>query len=375
MSIDNRDDANNPGRGVLWLGLLAAVVLSTVIFVGVWIAAGDDEEQPDGAADSAQSSVPSDDGDATSGSSTGSDDTPDEGDDTIGEFIANSDDHTLLANAIEDTGLSDELDGEGPFTVFAPADSDIDPTVAAATLTNPDSDIERTVQFHIVDGTLSADDLASVRSVTTLSGDELRIFTLAGGDGLLIHNGVSVGQSTEFDNGILYSVSSLLVPTGAAAPSTSTSTTTTTVAESDETTSTVADDGATSSTTTSSTTTTAPATGELADLSNLDPIQFADSSAVIDGGSLATLDLVVDILNANPTANIEIGGHTDNIGPIGGNIRLSERRANAVRDYLISGGIDASRLTAVGYGPDQPIASNDTAEGRAANRRIEFTVT
>jgi outer membrane protein OmpA-like peptidoglycan-associated protein len=370
LSIDNRDDANNPGRGVLWLGLVAAVVLSTVIFVGVWIAAGDDEEQADGAADSAQSSVPSDDGDAASGSSTGSDDTPDEGEDTIGEFIADSGDHTLLANAIEATGLSDELDGEGPFTVFAPTDSDIDPTVAAATLTNPDADIERTLQFHIVDGTLSADDLASVRSVTTLSGDELRIFTLAGGDGLLIHNGVSVGESTEFDNGILYSVSSLLVPTGAAAPSTSTSTTTTTVAESDETTSTVADDVATSSTTT-----TASGTGELADLSDLDPIQFADSSAVIDGGSLATLDLVVDILNANPTANIEIGGHTDNIGPVGGNIRLSERRANAVRDYLISRGIDASRLTAVGYGPDQPIASNDTAEGRAENRRIEFTVT
>ena len=96
---------------------------------------------------------------------------------------------------------------------------------------------------------------------------------------------------------------------------------------------------------------------------------------MIDSGSLETLDRVLDILNANPTANIEIGGHTDNIGPIGGNIRLSERRANAVRDYLIFGGIEASRLTAVGYGPDQPIASNDTAEGRAANRRIEFTVT
>ena len=371
MSIDNRDDANKPGRRVLWLGLIAAVVLSTVIFVGVFIAAGDDEEQADRAANSGQSSVPSDDGDAASGSSTGDNDTPDEGDDTIGRFIADSGDHTLLATAIEATVLSDVLDGEGPFTMFAPADSDIDPTVAAATLANPDADVERTLQFHIVDGTLSADDLAAARSVTTLSGDELRIFTLAGGDGLLIHNGVSVGESSEFDNGILYSVSSLLVPVGAAAPSTSTATTTTTVAESDETTtSTAADDVATSSTTT-----TEPATGELADLSNLDPIQFADSSAVIDGGSLAILDRVVDILNANPTANVEIGGHTDNIGPIGGNIRLSERRANAVRDYLISGGIDASRLTVVGYGPDEPIASNDTAEGRAANRRIEFTVT
>ena len=367
MSIDNRDDANDPGRGVLWLGLTAAVVLSTVIFVGIWIAAGDDEEQADGAADSAQPSVSSDDDDAGSDDSTSDDDTPYEGD-TIGRFIADSDDHTLLADAIEATGLSEVLDGDGPFTVFAPTDSDIDPTVAAVTLANPDADIERTLQFHIVDGTLSVDDLSSVRSVTTLSGDELRIFTLAGGDGLLIHNGVSVGESTEFDNGILYSVSSLLVPRGAAAPSTSATTTTTTIADSDETTSTV-------TTTTSSTTTTAPATGELADMSNLDPIQFPDSSAVIDSGSFATLDRVVDILNANPTANIEIGGHTDNVGPIGGNIRLSERRANAVRDYLISGGIDASRLTAVGYGPDQPIASNDTAEGRATNRRIEFTVT
>ena len=371
MSIDNRDDANNLGRGVLWLALLAAVALSTVIFVSVWIAAGDDDEPADGAADSTQSSDPSDGGEATSSSSATDDDTADEDANTIGQFIADSDDHTLLAQAIEATSLAEVLAGAGPFTVFAPADSDIDPTVAAATLTNPDADVERTLRFHIVDGMLSADDLASVRAVTTRSGDELAIFTLAGGDGLLIHNGVSVGGSTEFDNGILYSVSSLLVPTGSVAPSTSSSTTTTTVAEPDETTTSTEADAVE----TSSTTTIAPATGELTDLTNLDPIQFADSSAVIDSGSLATLDRVVDILNANPTTNIEIGGHTDNIGPIDGNIRLSERRANAVRDYLISEGIEASRLTAVGYGPDQPIASNDTAEGRAANRRIEFTVT
>ena len=65
-------------------------------------------------------------------------------------------------------------------------------------------------------------------------------------------------------------------------------------------------------------------------------------------------------------------GHTDDIGPADGNQRLSQRRADAVRNWLVDNGIDADRLTAVGYGEDQPIADNSTEEGRTANRRIEF---
>jgi OmpA-OmpF porin, OOP family len=73
-----------------------------------------------------------------------------------------------------------------------------------------------------------------------------------------------------------------------------------------------------------------------------------------------------------PDKNITIEGHTDNIGTNEYNQKLSEKRAKSVRQYLIDKfGINGSRLTAVGYGEEKPIASNDTAEGRQTNRRVE----
>ena len=69
------------------------------------------------------------------------------------------------------------------------------------------------------------------------------------------------------------------------------------------------------------------------------------------------------------------GGHTDNTGSKATNQRLSAARATAVRDLLISKGVDASRMTAKGYGPDKPVADNKTVAGRAANRRVELTKT
>jgi outer membrane protein OmpA-like peptidoglycan-associated protein len=71
---------------------------------------------------------------------------------------------------------------------------------------------------------------------------------------------------------------------------------------------------------------------------------------------------------------VEVGGHTDSVGSEAYNQGLSERRADAVRDYLMSKGVKASRLTARGYGESRPVASNDTEEGRAENRRVELVV-
>jgi outer membrane protein OmpA-like peptidoglycan-associated protein len=71
---------------------------------------------------------------------------------------------------------------------------------------------------------------------------------------------------------------------------------------------------------------------------------------------------------------IEVGGHTDNVGNDAANQLLSEERANAVRDFLIAHGIEASRVVAKGYGETRPVATNDTDEGRALNRRTEVTV-
>lgn len=81
-----------------------------------------------------------------------------------------------------------------------------------------------------------------------------------------------------------------------------------------------------------------------------------------------------EIFDMNPGLEVVVEGHTDSTGPDAYNQKLSERRANAVVKYLVNTvGVDAAKLTAVGYGESKPVASNDTAEGRAKNRRVEFT--
>jgi OOP family OmpA-OmpF porin len=82
----------------------------------------------------------------------------------------------------------------------------------------------------------------------------------------------------------------------------------------------------------------------------------------------------VQELQQRPDARFLIEGHTDNVGNREANIRLSKARADAVRAYFVSKGIAASRLATVGIGPDQPVGPNDSAEGRAKNRRVQLRV-
>jgi OmpA-OmpF porin, OOP family len=76
----------------------------------------------------------------------------------------------------------------------------------------------------------------------------------------------------------------------------------------------------------------------------------------------------------NTELNLDISGHTDNTGDATKNQTLSENRAQSVKDYLIKKGVEESRITSAGYGPDQPVADNTTAAGRAKNRRVEIKV-
>jgi OOP family OmpA-OmpF porin len=99
-------------------------------------------------------------------------------------------------------------------------------------------------------------------------------------------------------------------------------------------------------------------------------VLFDTSKATIKDHTL--LDAATDILRQNPGLTGEIRGHTDSTGPRDFNMALSLRRANAVRDYFISQGIAANRLRVTGVGPDEPVASNDTPEGRRLNRRVEL---
>jgi outer membrane protein OmpA-like peptidoglycan-associated protein len=106
----------------------------------------------------------------------------------------------------------------------------------------------------------------------------------------------------------------------------------------------------------------------------LEGVNFASGSATLTRDSEETLERVFIALVANPKLNVEIAGYTDNTGSVRGNERLSRRRAESVRSWLVGKGIDSSRMTVVGMGPKDPIAPNSTSQGRAKNRRIEFHV-
>lgn len=104
-------------------------------------------------------------------------------------------------------------------------------------------------------------------------------------------------------------------------------------------------------------------------------VYFATNKFDISANSKLALDKLVKIFNEYPETNILVEGHTDDVGADAYNLTLSQKRANAVGDYLKADGVAASRLTIKWYGETQPKVDNLTAENRALNRRVEFAVT
>lgn len=104
----------------------------------------------------------------------------------------------------------------------------------------------------------------------------------------------------------------------------------------------------------------------------LEGVNFASGSATLTQNSMTILDMVFRTLNENPELEVEIRGYTDNTGNYEKNVQLSQHRADSVKQYLVSKGINALRISTKGFGPADPIAPNDTKDGRAKNRRIEF---
>ena len=100
-------------------------------------------------------------------------------------------------------------------------------------------------------------------------------------------------------------------------------------------------------------------------------VNFDTGKAVIRSESENRLDVVVEFMKRKKSSRVEISGHTDNVGNAKTNKELSAKRALACRSYLITRGIDGSRITAVGHGAERPIAPNDSDENRQKNRRIE----
>jgi outer membrane protein OmpA-like peptidoglycan-associated protein len=104
-------------------------------------------------------------------------------------------------------------------------------------------------------------------------------------------------------------------------------------------------------------------------------IQFETGKATIKKNSYKILNDIAKIFIENKSYIVEVQGHTDNVGKHDYNVDLSDRRAHSVRTYLVNQGVPAERLSAKGYGPDKPIADNETKAGRAKNRRVEFNIT
>jgi OOP family OmpA-OmpF porin len=101
-------------------------------------------------------------------------------------------------------------------------------------------------------------------------------------------------------------------------------------------------------------------------------INFDFDKSNIKAESYPILDEVTEYLKANPNVKMEVQGHTDGKGTAAYNLKLSDRRAAAVKTYLVGKGVAADRLETKGYGLSKPIAPNDTEENRARNRRVEF---
>ncbi|MEM9341133.1 MAG: OmpA family protein [Bacteroidota bacterium] len=106
----------------------------------------------------------------------------------------------------------------------------------------------------------------------------------------------------------------------------------------------------------------------------LNNIFFETSKAELKPISYVELSKAIDLMKKNPGMKIEVGGHTDSQGADATNLSLSQRRAQAVVDYMVLAGVESARLIAKGYGESQPIADNTTKKGRAKNRRTEFVI-
>jgi outer membrane protein OmpA-like peptidoglycan-associated protein len=106
----------------------------------------------------------------------------------------------------------------------------------------------------------------------------------------------------------------------------------------------------------------------------LNNVFFDFSKASIKSESFAELNKLASFMKAQKTMVIEIAGYTDNIGKEEANLKLSQERADAIRDYLLKHGVHSSKIAAKGYGSSDPVATNDTPEGRQLNRRTEIHI-
>ncbi|MGE0334235.1 MAG: OmpA family protein [Gammaproteobacteria bacterium] len=109
-------------------------------------------------------------------------------------------------------------------------------------------------------------------------------------------------------------------------------------------------------------------------LISLEGTHFDFNKATLKPEAMSKLDHAAQVMTDNPGIKVNVEGHTDSVGSDAYNQNLSDRRAKSVVDYLVGKGVDAGRLMSAGYGESRPVATNDSAEGRAQNRRVDLIV-
>ena len=251
-------------------------------------------------------------------------------DSPVSQILSERDDLSTLVVALGAAEGSTLLEAsEEGFTVFAPNNDAFDalPTGSVAVLVETQPKLVELLGYHVVTGRITTADLFDGQVLTTSSGAELPV-SIAG-DTISV-GGVAIAEpDIEAANGVIHVVEGVLLPPDFALPT-------------------------------------------INEALALDPITFQTGSATITPEGIAVLQGAVDFLTANPEVRVAIEGHTDSSGSEAGNQALSEARAVAVRDYLVTQGIEDLRLETAGFGESQPIADNGTSAGRAQNRRIEF---
>ncbi|MEZ5099209.1 MAG: fasciclin domain-containing protein [Thermoleophilia bacterium] len=247
---------------------------------------------------------------------------------TVVDALAAQPGYQALLAALEQTGLLEGLQGPGPFTLFAPSDEAL--AALPPEIANDPERLKAALLWHVSDGRVTPQRLARLKQLTTFAGAIVPVGR--DGDAVTVAGAAVAGDPIDTGNGLVYPLAAAIVPT---------------------------------------------AGGKRSDTVNeilgLQPVRFESGSAEIAPAGRRVLDKAARYLELNPL-ELRIEGHTDSDGDDASNLTLSQRRAEAVKAYLVSKGIPARLMTTRGFGEARPVATNDTAAGKARNRRIEFVI-
>lgn len=263
---------------------------------------------------------------------------------TLPDVLAANPQLSTLLSLVQSAGLASELSNPQAMTLFAPTNEAF-AALPADVLTALEADpgmLTQVLTYHIAVGPFPMEQLGGGGALETIQGENITLAPNEINTFTVNHINDVLTADVPAENGLIHIIDGVLIPKEAGGPGSD-----------------------------------APepaAPSELSAALDLSPIVFASSSSELTDAGRAELDKVVEYLQEN-SLEIEIAGHTDTTGDESPNQQLSQERADSVRAYLIDRGIEATSLTAIGYGESDPLVSPEvTEDDKATNRRIEFNV-